>query len=451
MRLKLITVALAVLSTSILLLPQRITSASPFSTDLLYTAVTHYEPLAWMQGNDRFSGHSTLMLQGANAAPLVPDFVASADPDISFSADRVLFAGKQTSSDHWQIWELTLSTHVQRQLTTCTGDCVRPLYLPEDRFVYAQKEDGRFILKTAPLGGGKASSVTFVPGNALPTDVLRDGRILFEAAYPLGGVNVAELYTIYTDGSGVEAYRCDHGWTRHSGRQLSSGDIVFTQDRGLARFTSALARELAIDVPTGEYAGDVAEMNSGEWLLARRNNVKDRFRLESWQPGAKATKTVVSNPRADLVQPSVIAARAVPNRHLSALHDWDYANLLCLNSYTSKVKFFDKSIAAIRMYTRAIDGAISVLGTAPVEEDGSFYIRTPADQPLRIELLNASGKTLHAEAGWFWLRRGEQRVCVGCHAGPETAPENRTPVALQRSTIPVDFTKGRVTENKGGN
>ena len=68
-----------------------------------------------------------------------------------------------------------------------------------------------------------------------------------------------------------------------------------------------------------------------------------------------------------------------------------------------------------------------LLGTAPVERDGSFFVQVPSEQPLQIELLDDAGKTLKREAGFFWMRRGEQRVCVGCHAGPETSPENAVP------------------------
>jgi hydrazine synthase alpha subunit-like protein len=85
-----------------------------------------------------------------------------------------------------------------------------------------------------------------------------------------------------------------------------------------------------------------------------------------------------------------------------------------------------------------------------VESDGSFYLRTPADQPLKIELLDRSGQTLQKEAGWFWMRRGEQRVCVGCHAGPETAPENAVPAVLVRSTVPADMTGASVAAPQGG-
>jgi len=35
------------------------------------------------------------------------------------------------------------------------------------------------------------------------------------------------------------------------------------------------------------------------------------------------------------------------------------------------------------------------------------------------------------------MRPSEQRSCVGCHAGPERAPENKVPEILNRILAPV--------------
>jgi hypothetical protein len=122
------------------------------------------------------------------------------------------------------------------------------------------------------------------------------------------------------------------------------------------------------------------------------------------------------------------------------LHDWPTANLLCLNAYSSKYTFASGSIASVRMYTRNEDGTVRVLGSAQVEGDGSFFVQVPGDHPLQMELLDSAGKTLKRESGFFWMRRGEQRGCVGCHAGPETSPENAVPMILLKSTTPADLT-----------
>jgi hypothetical protein len=132
------------------------------------------------------------------------------------------------------------------------------------------------------------------------------------------------------------------------------------------------------------------------------------------------------------------------------LHDWPNANLLCLNAYTSKYQFAAASIRSVRLYARANSGDSKLLGTAPVERDGSFFVQVPTEQPLQIELLDGQGRTLQREAGFFWMRRGEQRVCVGCHAGPETAPENAVPMILLKSTTPADMTGATVHPALGG-
>jgi hypothetical protein len=413
--------------------------AGPSAHEFLYTKARTYEPLAWMQGGDRFASSATIFLTDhAGIRALIPSFASSADPDLSFDGKRVLFAGKQTAKDHWQVWEIGLGSNTPRRITNCTDDCVRPFYLPEERIVYAERIGKQFAIRSIGLDATRPLSLTYGASSYFPSDVLRDGRVLLEAISPLG---MPELYTVYSDGSGFESYRCDHGKPRQSGRQLASGDIVFASPGGLARFTSARATEIKVIVPSGEYAGDIAETSSGEWLIPWRKSRKEQFQLMWWYPGAQTgLRSATQHPGFDLVQPVLLRERIVPNRHPSALHDWSYANLLCLNAHVSREAFDDKAIQSVRVYTRDDVGNIQLLGMAPVEADGSFYVQTPGDQLLQMELLDGNGKTLRREQGWYWLRRGEQRACVGCHAGPETAPENAVPMILQKSTTPTALT-----------
>jgi hydrazine synthase alpha subunit-like protein len=421
------------------------------SPSFLYTAAKHYEPLAWMHGEDRFVFGATIFLRDAQGKhPLVPNFAASADSAVSFDGQRVLFAGKMKAKDPWQIWEILFAGGEPRRITTGGEDCIRPFYLPDDRVVYARRTAGRFVIESADLAGGKPLPITYGPANFLPTDVLHDGRILFEAAYPLGTEATSEIYTVYSDGSGVESYRCDHGTSRRSGRQTSSRDIVFASGHGLARFTSARAQEVQIPAPVGEYAGEVVETAAGDWLLPWRADAKALFQLMLWTPGFSALRPAGAEQNADAVQPALVAQRAVPNRHPSGLHDWPNANLLCLNAYTSKYPFVAGSIHSVRLYTRDGAGDPRLLGTAPVERDGSFFVQVPTEQPLQVELLDAAGKTLKREAGFFWMRRGEQRGCVGCHSGPETSPENAVPMILLKSTTPADLTGAAAHNASGG-
>lgn len=430
--------------------PMTEASANNEPTAFLYTVAKHYEPLAWMKGADRFASGAIIFVNDTvGRHPLVPSFAASADPAVSFDGERVLFAGKQKASEPWQVWEMPLGGE-PRRVTSGPEDCIRPFYLPGNHLVYARRTAGRFEIEAMDLAGGKPLPLTYGPASFLPTDVLRDGRILFEAGHPLASEDTAELYTVYPDGSGLESYRCDHGPARHLGKQVKSGDIVFATSAGLARFTSARAQEDSIAAPAGDYAGDVAEVPSGDWLLPWRPNRKSRFQLEIWRPGTAAHHMSVAERDADVIQPVMLGGAITPKRFPSGLHDWPNANLLCLNAYTSKYQFPAGAIHSVRVYARDGEGGTRLLGTAPVESDGSFFVQVPTEQALQIELLDASGRTLKRQAGYFWMRRGEQRVCVGCHAGPETAPENAVPKILLRSTTPADMTGTTMRDPSGG-
>ena len=426
-------------------------AAQQLAVPVLYTSTPSYATKAWLRGGERFPAGATVMLR-KNGTPrsLVTGFAATADPSVSFDATRVLFSGKRDAKSHWQVWEVAVAGGEPRQVTACSADCIRPFYLPGDRVVYARKISNHFVLETASLQGGIPLQLAYAPGNALATDVLRDGRILFEAAYPLGDGSSSEIYTVYSDGSGVESYRCDHASSRQAGKQVASGDIVFAKEQGLGRFTSALAQQVDLKAPSGEFAGDVVQTPAGEYLVSWRPNAKAQFSLQLLNSRTGTFESFVADAGASIVQPVLIAARPTPNLHPSGLHDWNYANLLCLNAYTSRYQFAGGSIRSMRLYTRAESGNPKLLGSSSVEPDGSFFVQVPADQPLRIELLDGSGKTLHRQQGWFWMRKGEQRICVGCHTGPERAPENAVPAVLVKSTTPIDLTGSSVQSHKGG-
>jgi hypothetical protein len=298
--------------------------------------------------------------------------------------------------------------------------------------------------------------LTYTQASAFPADVLADGRILFEAGFPLGTGATPELFLVYADGSGVESYRCDHGKARWGGRQLNSGDVIFTHGASLARFTSPLAHEELIATPHAEYAGAIAETASGAWLVSARAAAGTPYVLKLWKPGAAALQTLLAVSGKNIIEPVLMASRTTPKRHPSGLHDWDYANMLALDARQSRMGELKAAPASVRLEMQDAQGRTVVMGTAPVEGDGSFFLKTPADKPIRFALLDAKGAVMRQEHGWFWIRRGEQRICVGCHTGPERASENRVPAVLLRTTTPVDLTGATVTsatqqKSPGGN
>jgi formylglycine-generating enzyme required for sulfatase activity len=63
-----------------------------------------------------------------------------------------------------------------------------------------------------------------------------------------------------------------------------------------------------------------------------------------------------------------------------------------------------------------------ILGTVPLEEDGSALFEAPACTPLAVQALDAEGKAVQLMRSWFTLMPGEQVSCIGCHERTGDAP-----------------------------
>ncbi|MFZ5830655.1 MAG: SUMF1/EgtB/PvdO family nonheme iron enzyme, partial [Planctomycetota bacterium] len=82
-----------------------------------------------------------------------------------------------------------------------------------------------------------------------------------------------------------------------------------------------------------------------------------------------------------------------------------------------------------------------VLGTVPVEEDGSAMFRVPANTPIALQPLDSGGKAVQLMRSWFTAMPGEAMSCVGCHENPTDAVSVHYKVA-QRQT-PHDISPWR--------
>jgi formylglycine-generating enzyme required for sulfatase activity len=73
-----------------------------------------------------------------------------------------------------------------------------------------------------------------------------------------------------------------------------------------------------------------------------------------------------------------------------------------------------------------------VLGTVPVEPDGSAHFRLPAYTPVSVQPLDEEGKALQLMRSWFTAMPGETVSCVGCHDRQDKVAASRQNLAALR-------------------
>ena len=395
--------------------------------------------------------------------PLTGGFFAARDPQVSFDGSRILFSARKTRNARWQIWEMNTDGAAKRQVTHCAGDCLGPAYLARGQFVYTEVETqspgANSRVFVAQLDGSEVRPITFGPGDFRVETVLRDGRILVSASSPLlGGPEASgsrQLYTVRLDGTALAAFRCDHREraVRDQATELDDGSLVFVKAHGgeevggqLAEIRRGALHNSALTRPQGIFLSPRA--NGSQKLIVARKNPSPRgsaakFDLYAFDSAREEFGVLIYEDRKlSSVQAVPVAPRPIPRWFWSIVKPESEAGyFICLNSHLSSDAphgRMETPIAQVRVLT--LDPQSNhekVLGIAPVEKDGSFYIAVPPDRPMRFELLSAEGRVIRAQRSWIWTRPGEEAACVGCHEDKAMAPPNRWPQVLRRLDTPV--------------
>jgi hypothetical protein len=168
------------------------------------------------------------------------------------------------------------------------------------------------------------------------------------------------------------------------------------------------------------------DTETGIYLFDRFGNLELLYR----EPGISSMYPIPARPRP--------APPAIPSMRDPSLGD-DGVFLLS-NVYESHLPFpSDRPIRELRVfqilpksethvanrprlgYANA-ESARMLLGTAPVEADGSAYFRAPTLKPLAFQAVDAEGKAVQGMRSVIYLQPGERRSCVGCHESTGRPP-----------------------------
>ncbi|HPD16392.1 MAG TPA: SUMF1/EgtB/PvdO family nonheme iron enzyme [Planctomycetota bacterium] len=83
-----------------------------------------------------------------------------------------------------------------------------------------------------------------------------------------------------------------------------------------------------------------------------------------------------------------------------------------------------------------------IVGTVPVEADGSALFRVPANTPLSIQPLDAEGKALQLMRSWMTAMPGETLSCVGCHEKQNSSPPAKQTIAQSKPPAEIEPWRG---------
>jgi hypothetical protein len=368
---------------------------------------------------------------------LTSGFAAAADPEVSFDAKHILFAGKQTPGDHWQIYEMNADGSGVRRITSEGADCRHPVY--QSKFYNIMFDQPwrqvAFVsegnLYSTKLDGSLRRQLTFNRAVNYEPVIMPDGRLVFPATTGTRGA----LFGINLDGTDYAIYsNYEGGAVKRSPAVTDKGLVVFVEGEGGVGPLGAVQtrrnfrsyRPLTKD---GAYAWP-APLPGGDLLVSKRN-ASGVFDIVRMNPASGKQSPVYASQEFSSLQAKVLAPRKEPDGRASVVDESARTGkLYCLNLGTSDTPAIDGQGKRLRL----IDGSAAVAGTRilgemAIEDDGSFQVEVPANTPFKVQVLDSDGLALRTSE-WIWIKNKENRGCIGCHEDPELTPENRLAKAL---------------------
>lgn len=85
-----------------------------------------------------------------------------------------------------------------------------------------------------------------------------------------------------------------------------------------------------------------------------------------------------------------------------------------------------------------------ILGTIPVEDDGSVMFKIPANTPVSIQPLDDDGAAVQWMRSWFTGQPGEIVSCVGCHEDQNRLPIPKRVAASQKPPLKLTLPEGGI-------
>ena len=391
---------------------------------------------------------------------LTSDFYSACSPNVSYDATHFLFSGQKGKNDPWQVWEMNLKKKTAIQVTHCKESCYTPFYLPGNRLVFTREMPdtgtGTFLtLFTMNLDGANLQQITFHPNADIITTILKDGRILMHSEQVYPHKRAAKYLAMRPNGTKAELFYKGNpgslpGFRVH---ETDDGMIWFIEqdadpskkkDIVSIRYNRPLHSRInyTTGIP-GDFYG-VLPADSGNLYVSYQEPEKQTIGLFSFSTkDKKVEKTLLSDTQYHYLDPVMVEPYQRPRNLPNELMPSYPTGLLVSQNINLSADTPEDGLVSPKAVYIEIMGMDKNLGIVPVEQDGSFYLKIPADVPFRLQTLDKNEQVVLGPSDWYWVRPFERRGCVGCHEDPELSPENVVPMAVNHFpvTLPLDSTQ----------
>jgi hypothetical protein len=408
------------------------------------------------------------------------------DPQVHYDGRKILFSYRKGGTHPYHLYEINVDGSGLRQLTDGPDDDIEPTYCPDGSIVFCSSRCRRFVncwytrVATLHRCDGDGRNIRMISSNNDHDNtpwMLPDGRVLYMRweYVDRSQVHFHHLWTMNPDGTNQQIYFGNefgniamldakpipgtnkivsifspgHGMPEHLG-PVTIVDPTLGPDILAAAKQVSKEREWAAPwKDPWAFSEDCFLVASakGLWVMDGQGNAELFYQLppEDRQMQCHEPRPIIPRPRepvhvnrVDLSKPTarVVLSNLYEGRNMAGVKRGEIKKLLVLQQMPKPVNFSGG------MEPLTIGGSFTlagIVGTVPVDPDGSAFMELPALRSLFFVALDENDIAVKRMHSFTVLQPGETLGCVGCHEQRNHVPEvipNQT--GFRRKPTPVE-------------
>ena len=420
-----------------------------------------------------------LNLRTGKATDLLDDATGGVrDPQVHYDGTKVLFSYRRGGSPHYLLHEINADGSGLRQLTHGPYDDIEPTYVPDGGIMFCSSRCHRWVncwlTQVAVLYRCDADgrNIQMLSSNNEHDNTpwpLPDGRVLYTRweYVDRSQVHYHHLWTANPDGTGQMVYYGNQngGITMIDAKPIAGTQkvlAIFSPGHGRREHNGVVTvidpnagpdtRPFARGISRGADFRDPYPLSADCFLVVRQHDIllmngrgivqriytlsekERRAGLQVHEPRPLAPRPrerrIPARVRPTRQTGRLVLVNANFGRNMGGVRPGEIKKLLVLETLPKPINFTGG------MEPLSYGGTFTlerVLGTVPVEPDGSAYMELPALRSLFFVALDDRDLSVKRMQSFLTVMPGETTSCAGCHENrTDTPPPTAALMALQR-------------------
>ncbi len=396
------------------------------------------------------------------------------DPQVSYDGRKIVFSYRKGGTDNYLLYEINTDGSGLKQLTTGDYDDFEPAYLPDGGIVFVSSRCKRWvncwltqvaIIHRCDADGGNIRALSSNNEQDNTPWPLPDGRILYTRweYVDRSQVDYHHLWTMNPDGTSqmvyygnlhpsilmidakpipgtdkvVTVFSPGHGWREHDGEitvvdpKRGPDDLASVKRISKAGFRDPWAFSEDCFLAASGPSLVVMDGQGNQQKVFEVGEADRKAGLEAHEPRpvvGRETERLV-HPRVDLAAGTgrLLLANAHVGRNMQGVKEGEIKKLLVMETLPMPIHYTGG------MEPMSYGGTFTlerVVGTVPVEADGSAYFELPALRSFFFVALDQNDLAVKRMQSFVTVQPGEVTSCVGCHEQRTQAPGYRAKATL---------------------